>query len=358
MPGDAASDLVPRQTAPFNAETPMRALAEPITPTRRFYVRSHFDVPALEPEAWRLRLGGAVARPEVLSLAHLRELPPARGVVTLECAGNGRTALAPRPSGVPWAYGAVGTAEFAGASLAALLERAGLAPDAREVLFVGADAGEVRPGRREAFRRSLPLEAARHPDTLLAWEMNGEPLTPAHGAPLRLVVPGWYGMASVKWLVGIEVLREPFTGWYQRREYVYAGPGDLPDGEPDLRGAEPVTRIRVRSVFAAPEDGETLPPGPIDLAGSAWSGGGAIRRVEVSWDGGRTWSEAAVRAPRSPHGAATWRLRWSPPRPGAYTLMVRARDTSGAVQPLEPVWNRLGYGNNGVHRIRVTVRGA
>lgn len=328
-----------------NAETPWSALAEPLTPADRFFVRSHFGVPRIDPLRWRLRVEGAVRRPLELDLEALQALGAQEATVTLECAGNGRSLLKPTPPGLPWGLGAVGTARFTGLPLEALLRRAGLEPGAREVAFFGADQGEVEGGGVEAYARSLPLEEALRPEVLLAWGMNGAPLPPEHGFPLRLVVPGWYGMASVKWLVRILVLRAPFKGYFQAQDYLYQSPGGR---------VEPVTRIRVRALILTPVQGARLEGGPVEVRGLAWSGYGPVRRVEVSADGGRRWQEAELWA-SSPYAAARWRYLWHPPAPGVYTLMARAQDASGAIQPLEPFWNERGYGNNQVHRVQVEV---
>lgn len=341
--------LIPLEQRPFNAETPLAALAEPITPTPLFYVRNHFDVPRLDPDSWQLRVGGLVEQPLGLSLPELRRFPECTLAVTLECAGNGRARMTPVPPGTPWGYGAAATASFTGTPLTTVVERAGLRPDTVEILFVGADAGDVAPGRPTEFGRSLPVTDALHPDVLLAWEMNGEPLSAAHGSPLRLVVPGWYGVASVKWLVSIEALAAPYGGYFQREKYVYVGERGMSDGMP-------VRRMRVRAVIARPADGEVVEQGPIEIAGSAWSGAAPVVRVEVSGDGGRSWSEAELGRPPSSYAASPWRLEWAPPSPGTHTLAARATDDSGNTQPLEPVWNAQGYGNNAVQRVIVQVR--
>ncbi len=340
-------DLIPVELRPFNAETPLAALAAPLTPAPSFYVRNHFDVPALDSEGFRLRVDGLVRSPLELSLAELRALPRRRSVTaTLECAGNGRTLMRPAPGGTPWRYGAVGTARFTGTPLAAVLDRAGLAPGVLELLFAGADRGEVAPGRAVAFERSLPADAALRGDVLLAWEMNGEPLAPDHGHPLRLIVPGWYGVASVKWLVRISALGKPFEGHYQTEKYVYKGDASAPDGSP-------VSLMRVRAAIARPADGSHVGLGPVEVAGTAWSGSGPVTRVEVSADGGGTWAAATLGRSKSPVAAVPWRFAWSPSGPGEHTLIARAVDAAGHVQPLEPVWNEQGYGNNVAQRVRV-----
>jgi len=340
--------LVTVEENPYNAETPLADLNRGITPTDLFFVRSHFDVPTLDPASYRLTLDGDGPSPMGFSLRDLKAFPPREVTVTLECAGNGRTRLDPPVPGVRWAYGAAGTARFAGTSLSCLLDRAGAGGGAVEVLFVGADRGEVEPGRVVSFQRSLPLPVARHPDTILAWEMNGEPLTRLHGSPLRLVVPRWYAVASVKWLTHVRLLREPFRGHYQDEKYVYEKEAGTPDGTP-------VTTLRARAIIASPGDGEHLPHGALRVAGMAWSGVAPVQCVEVSVDGGRTWQEATLGAPLSEHAWTPWQRPWSPSSPGDYLLMARATDAAGHTQPLESSWNAQGYGNNVVQQVRVKV---
>ncbi len=338
--------LVPIESDPYNAETPLAALRAAETPTSLVYVRNHYGAPQIEGESWRLSVEGAVENPLELTLADLHTLEQRSLVVAMECAGNGRMAMDPRPPGTPWTLGAVSSVSFTGVSLTEVLQWARPVPETVEVLFEGADRGEVEPGREEAYRRSLPGAVARHPDTLLAWQMGGALLTRNHGAPLRLVVPGWYGMASVKWLTRIVVLADSFDGYYQRERYVYVGERGISDGTP-------VTLIRVRSVIAQPMDGEVLSAGPIEIAGTAWSGAGRVVRVEVSIDGGATWIDSDLGRSPSAYSATPWRLTVMAD-PGAYLIMARATDESGARQPERPVWNKHGYANNAVQTVRVT----
>lgn len=333
---------------PYNAESPIATLAEPITPTRLFYVRSNFAVPEIDRDRWSLRVYGEVDLPETLTWEALQALPQETVTLTMECAGNGRQMLSPVPSGTPWNLGAVSTASFTGVPLHHLLDRVRPRAAAREVVFVGADGGEIDGVHVAAFERSLPIPVAYDPGVMLVWAINGEPLPPHHGYPLRLVVPGWYGMASVKWLVGIRLVAEPFLGPFQSERYVYIREHGVPDGTP-------VTRIRVRSLIAAPQSGAELPLGPLVIAGSAWSGHGHIRAVEVSTDGGANWRGAMLGDPPSPHAATPWRFEWTPPAPGRYELVSRAADDAGNIQPLRQVWNAQGYGNNVVQRVEVEV---
>lgn len=340
--------LVPVTEDPYNAETPLSSLLEDVTPLDLVYVRNHFDVPQLDATNWSLDVNGAVKIPISISYAEIQELPAQTLTIALECAGNGRKTMDPVPSGTAWGYGAVSIVEITGTSVSNVLRKAGISEGAVEVAFHGADRGEVQPSRIEQFVRSLPLEVALHADTLLVWKMNKQPLTPRHGFPVRLVVSGWYGMASVKWLRRVEVLTEPYSGFFQCEHYVYL------DEEGTQQG-DPVRRIRARSLIVSPGDGAVLRNGEIDVVGIAWSGHGAIAQVEVSVDGGARWLEAELDPQASPYGVQKWRYAWRPELPGTRTLVSRARDSLGNSQPASQRSNRLGYGNNGPHAIVVSV---
>jgi sulfane dehydrogenase subunit SoxC len=332
-----------------NHGLPLEALRDPITPAGLHYLLIHYDIPAVDPKAFRLELGGAVERPLEVSLDELRSRERVALPVTFECAGNGRALLEPRPLSQPWLTEAVGTAEWAGTPLRPLLDEAGVRPEAVEVLFTGLDRG-VEGGVPQAYERALAL-----PDTegaLLAYEMNGAPLPPQHGFPLRLVVPGWYGMTNVKWLARITLLEEPFQGYQQAVGYrLYDA-----DGVP----GEPVTRMLPRSLTVPPgvPDFATrerrLEPGPVTLTGRAWSGHGPIERVEVSTDGGASFAPALLDDPLGEAAWRGWRFEWDAPE-GEHVLCSRATDAAGNTQPLEPRWNLKGYANNAVERIAVTV---
>lgn len=343
---------------PFNAETPMPLMARPETPASAFYVRNHFPVPSIDAGSYRLSLKGLFERTGELTLEQIRsEFGPSRTIsLFLECAGNGRTTLQPPVPGTPWGFGAAGTATFTGLPLTALLEGVGVKPGVSELVFEGADAGEVPTGRSERYGRSLTPEEAENPDILLAWEMGGRPLTADHGAPLRLIVPGFYGMASVKWLTTITASPEPYQGFYQVGTYRYYG--ETFNGQrtatPDNA---PVGRIRVRSLIAEPSAGATLPKSqPLTVRGIAYSGIASIRCVDLSIDGGETWEPAEVTQP--PHADAYQPARFSltlpaPGREGPLTILSRATDQAGHTQPTQQVWNTHGYGNNIVHAVRI-----
>jgi DMSO/TMAO reductase YedYZ molybdopterin-dependent catalytic subunit len=338
-----------------NHGLPLEALRYEVTPPGLHYVLVHYDIPegsGADPAAWRLSVGGRIRTPLTLGLAELRTLPAVTRRVTMECAGNGRARLTPRPVSQPWLVEAVGTADWTGVPLGAVLERAGVLPDAVDAVFTGADHG-VERGVEQDYRRSLPLATALgdDPGVLLAYAMNGQPLPPQHGHPLRLVVPGWYGMAHVKWLREITLVAEPFTGFQQSVAYRYRQTPEEP--------GEPVTRIAPRALMVPPGFPDFMSrvrivrPGPVELQGRAWSGYGPVVRVEVSADAGATWADAAV-APGPPHDRAWqhWYARWTA-RPGRHVLMVRATDAGGRTQPVEQPWNRGGFGNNQVQRVDV-----
>jgi sulfane dehydrogenase subunit SoxC len=341
------------QLAARNHGMPLETLREPITPVGLHYLLIHFDIPAVDPQAWRLTVDGLVERPLELGLDELRGRPASEVVATMECAGNGRARIEPHVVSQPWLLEAVGTGRWAGLRLRDLLEQAGVADGAIEVLFTGLDRG-VENGEEQSFQRSLPLVEALRDEVILAYDLNGAPLPPQHGFPLRLLVPGWYGMTNVKWLTRITVIDEPFRGFQQARGYHLR----LDPDEPGV----PLARIQPRALLEPPGIPEflsrerTLPLGPCRLAGRAWSGQAPVAGVDVSVDGGRTWARASL----EPDELGPWAWRrftfdWTPGDPGRYELCCRARDEAGNVQPGEPAWNVGGYANNAVQRIAVTV---
>ena len=340
--------LNPVTRSPYNAETPLPALHDDRTPAESFYVRNHFDVPTIDINQFLLHVNGATTNPLALALDQIKAFPETSSLVILECAGNGRSRMKPAIKGTPWNLGAISRAEFTGTSLHNLLQETDLSEDVIEVGFSGADQGEIHTGGIESYTRSLPLEVALHPDTLLVWEMNGEPLTQQHGYPLRLVVPGWYGMASVKWLREITLLNQPFEGFFQTQEYVYIGEDGTEDGTP-------VTSIRVRSLILEPEAGGFYEQGDIRVSGIAWTGGGSVIKVELSFDNGENWIEADITPSKSSSGASRWGYGWLPESTGDYTITVRAQDSNGNLQPLHSRWNQGGYGNNVAHLVNLTI---
>jgi DMSO/TMAO reductase YedYZ molybdopterin-dependent catalytic subunit len=336
-----------------NHGLPLEAMRHDLTPPGLHYVLTHYDIPYVpEDTPWQLSVSGRVRRPLTLDLADLRALPQVTTRVTLECAGNGRALLTPRPVSQPWLVEAVGTAEWTGVPLRLLLAAAGVGTGAVDVVGTGADHG-VERGVEQDYQRALPLDVATgtEPEVLVAYEMNGAPLPPQHGHPLRLVVPGWYGMAHVKWLRELTVTDTPFTGFQQTVAYrLRQDPGDE---------GEPVTRIAPRALLVPPgfpdfmSRARVVRPGTVTLEGRAWSGRAPVTRAEVSTDGGRSWDEADLE-PDTGHRWAwrRWHFNWRA-EPGEFVLSARATDAEGHTQPLEQPWNRGGFANNLVQRVDV-----
>jgi DMSO/TMAO reductase YedYZ molybdopterin-dependent catalytic subunit len=332
---------------------PLEALRYDITPTGMHYTLIHYDIPLVDPASWRLNLHGHVRKNLSLSLEELQQRTARTLRVTLECAGDGRALLQPRPISQPWLTGAIGTAEWTGTPLRHVLEEAGIADEGvREVLFTGMDRG-IEGGVEQDYQRSLPLQAAMHEDVLLAWAMNGAPIEPQHGYPLRLIVPGWYGMAHVKWLRSIEAITYNFEGYQQAVAYRYSQSRSEP--------GEPVSLMRVRSLMIPPGIPDFLtrtrlvPLGTVRLLGRAWSGAGRITAVEVSTDGGTTWAPAEVDEPTHDHSWQSWSYMWDATAPGPHELSCRASDSAGNIQPVEQYWTARGMGNNMVQRVPVVV---
>ena len=353
-------DLIVHEAEPFNAETGLAALTEgPLTATEAFYVRGHAAVPKIDPALWRLRVDGAVERELNLSLATLREALPEREVTaTLQCAGNRRAGLmAVReiPGEAPWGPGATGTATWSGVALADVLALASPLSEAAHVGFEGSDlCMEAIPA--ELFGGSIPLDKACRPEVLLAWTMNGEPLPRVHGAPLRVVVPGYIGARSVKWLERIEVRSTPWPGYFQHVVYRL-----LPeDGTPGPGAGMPLGLVALNSDVLSPADGETVAAGPLEVRGYAFAGGERhVARVDVSLDGGASWSQAELLEDLGRWAWRHWRITVEL-APGEHEILVRAWDSSAATQPEDDatLWNPKGYVNNARPRVRVRASAA
>ena len=353
-PYGTRADMIVHEDQPFNAESGLATLAETLTPTDGFYVRAHGDVPDLDPGSWRLRVDGAVERELELSLATLQEAFVQREVTaTLQCAGNRRAgliALRDIPGEAPWGPGATGTATWTGVALADVLALAGPRGDAEHVGLVGADlCPEATPA--QLFGGSIPLDKASRREVLLAWGMNGEPLPPVHGAPVRVVVPGYIGARSVKWLERVEVRSTPWPGYFQ--DVVYRL---LPeDGTPGPGAGMPLGLVALNSEVVSPADGATVPSGAVAVRGYAFAGGERyVARVDVSLDGGSTWSPAELLDDLGPWAWRHWRTVLDL-APGDHEVVVRAWDSSAATQPEHEssLWNPKGYVNNARPRIRV-----
>jgi sulfane dehydrogenase subunit SoxC len=334
-----------------NRGMPLEALRYSTTPTGLHFLLTHFDIPAGDVVSWRLEVGGLVERPLTLRVADLEARPRVTRRVTMECAGNGRGLLHPRPLSQPWLQEAIGTAEWTGTPLAGILEEASSRPGAIDVVFTGADAG-MEANQVQRYQRSMKLGEALRDDILLAYQMNGEDLPPQHGGPVRLIVPGWYGMASVKWLVSINVTDRPFDGHYMVGTYRYS----------KLKGelGEPVTHQRVRALMIPPGIPDfftrtrLVEAGLVKLEGRAWAGRRGVGRVEISTDAGKSFADARLEPPNDPCCWQAWSFDWDA-RPGRTTLIVRGTDSEGEAQPLETFWTYRGLGNNVAQRVEVVV---
>jgi len=315
------------------------SLEGPLTPNEQFYIRDHFPAPALANEEWKLQLSGHVRTPLTMRYAEILRLPRHDLAVTVECAGNGV------------GEGGVSTANWTGIALRPLLERAGLLPGVKHIRLVGADRGSVGSSSGAVpYSRSLPLEKALHPDTILAYGMNGSPLPREHGHPLRAMVPGWYGMDSVKWLVQMEALKASDKGYFMTQAYIATRLQTI--------GSEqrPVTRMHVKSQIACPRNDEVISPGPYRVRGAAWAGENPVAKVEVSTDGGGTWADASLKTEARPYVWTLWEYRWVPGTPGIYTLLARATDNQGGTQSNSRDSLRMdSYEQNFYHSVRCQV---
>ncbi len=344
-----------RSEDPLNLEMPFERLDNFITPLESFYVRTHFPIPAIDRDAWWLNVEGEVEKPFAINYEELLELESRTIPATLECAGNNRNFLEPKVKGVQWDLGAVGTAAWTGIPLSILLDRAEVKPGAREVILEGADGGVLedpkRPSGKVQFARSIPLAKART-DVLLAYQMNGNDLPPQHGFPLRAIVPGWYAMASIKWLQRVIVTDRPFTGYYQTMDYAYwARRGDIAE-------LVPLTEMQIKAEIAKPAQGEIVPANSnVRVHGAAWTSDGEITKVELSTDGGSTWSETNPIDKPTRNAWRRWEYTWHTPlKAGQATLIARATDSHGCSQPAERDPDRGTYMINHLLPISVEVR--
>ncbi|HEU4684229.1 MAG TPA: sulfite oxidase [Nitrospira sp.] len=350
--------LTVRVSRPFDAETPVGELNTFLTPTHRFFVRSHFGPPPSEhlaDDRWRLHVGGLVERATGFSMADLRRFSPVSLTAVLQCSGNGRAHHRPRVPGVQWDRGAVGNAQWTGVRLREILETAGVKPEAQHVRFQGADRPVV--DRVPLFTRSIPLAKAAHPDTILAYEMNGHPLPLLHGAPLRLITPGWMAESCIKWLTDIVVQDGEADGYYMQQAYRTpvrpVQPSDQLDGVPTTT----VDRMVVKSLITRPAEGESLARGPVTIQGVAWSGEAKVVAIEVSFDEGVTWEPARFVGEGHPYAWRQWQYVWNPKQTGSRSILCRATDERGETQPARSPWNPGGFLWNGWDRVTVTVAG-
>ena len=339
-------------------EASLPSLVDEVTPTGRFFIRSHFSVPHLTREEWQLHVGGLVDRPVTMGYEEFQSLPHRDLISTMECAGNSRSTVRPKPEGVLWGHGAVSTGRWRGVPLRTLLDRVGVRPSAVEVVLEGADRGkEPGIGSDLSYAMSIDLPKALHPDTLLVDEMNGEPLAPSHGFPVRAIVPGYYGMASVKWLTQISAVDRPFEGYFRARAYTY-----IREGQRASDPRTPASFIRVKSLINWPREGQILATGPHVIRGAAWSGEAPILRVDVSISppsgAGEVWHSARLHPAQSRYAWSHWDLLCDLPDPGFYLIRARATDELGNTQPVQAEWNFRGIGNNSIHCVPIEVQAA
>lgn len=337
-----------------NHGMPLELMRHAVTPLGAHYLLTHYDVPYADAESWRVEVTGLVERELSLSVADLRARPEVTRTVTMECAGNGRARLRPRPVSQPWLHEAVGTMRWTGTPLSDVLREAGVRDSAVDVVFTGADHG-VERGVEQDYARSLSVEEALGGEALLVWACNGVDLPPQHGFPVRLLVPGWYGMTSVKWLRRIEAVAEPFDGPQMRAYRLRQDPAE--------EGVA-LTRIDPRALMVPPgfpdfmSRQRVLRPGRHTLEGRAWSGWAPVTRVQVSVDDGATWTDADLSPADDPLTWCGWSWTWEVSTPGRYAVVVRATDASGRTQPVGQPWNRGGFANTSPQRVEVTVLGA
>lgn len=347
--------LITREKEPVNLEFPFPTLKDRIIPNHRFFVRTHFPIPKTDTATWQLTIDGEVSKEIKLSYDELITLPSKTVMATIECAGNSRSFLVPKAKGLLWEQGGIGNAEWTGVPLSVLLDKAGIKDGAIEIILEGADKGEVTeepksPGTIH-FVRSLPITKARQPEVIVAYKMNGKSLSPEHGFPVRAIIPGWYGMASVKWLTRITATNTPYEGYWQTIEYAY---WKRKNGLPTLTA---VTTTQVKAEIARPVLHEVIPTGkPYRIYGAAWCGDSEVVLVEISTDKGTTWQKATLLDKAIPFAWRLWEYNWLVTNaPGHYKVMARATDKQGNSQPLEHDKDRRNYMVNLIQTIEIEI---
>ena len=351
-----AGPLKVHVSRPFDAETPVHEFTSFLTPNHRFFVRSHFGPPVpdlVSEEVWKLRVGGLVERPREFVLKELRQMEPVTVTAVVQCSGNGRAFHRPKVPGVQWERGAVGNARWTGVRLRDVLLQAGVNQAVRHVQLQGADRPVV--ASVPLFVRSIPLEKALHPDTILAYEMNGRPLPLLHGAPLRVITPGWMADSCIKWLTDITLQADEAQGYYMQTAYRVPVTPVTPGGSPSGQAMTPVEAMVVKSLIAAPQEGATVGAGPVTIQGVAWGGEVKVVNVEVSVDDGKSWEPARLVGEDQPYGWRQWQYVWKAKTAGMFTILCRATDGRGNVQPAASPWNPSGFLWNGWDRVMITV---
>jgi sulfite oxidase len=346
-------DMIVRSYRFFDLETPVEYFNTWLTPAEHFFVRNHMHEPsAIDPATWKVTIGGEVEKPYELSLAELSKLESHSVVNTLECAGNGRAFQRPKVPGVQWQKGGVSTGRFAGPRLRDLLDRAGVKPTGKHVMFRGLD--EV-PGKVPPFVRSIPIEKALNDDTLIATHLNGAPLPKHNGFPARALTPGWIGAASCKWLTEIKVLDKEFEGNFMSPGYRMPNQPVKPGEAVKPEDTHPAAALNVKSAIASPADGSSV-HSHLQIQGVAWAGEADVTKVEISVDGGSSWLPAQLGKDKARFAWRMFSLQWKAPNPGDYVIMSRATDSQGRTQPAAPVWNPSGYLNNAIDQVKIHVQ--
>jgi sulfite oxidase len=344
---DDGSTLLPRWTPPLAREMPIVSANSWVTPTACFYIFNHSEPFDIDIKKWSVRVGGEVEHPLSLTLRQLKSMHQVEVTNTLECAGNGRAFSNPRVTGVQWERGAVGNAIFRGPRLADILARAKIRKTTKHIIFTGADSASHSEPR---FVRSIPIEKALDPQTILATRMNESLLSREHGFPVRVIVPGWIGAASVKRVTALWAAEHEAAGKYMHDSYRL--PLDPSAGD---AGSFALTSLRVKSIITQPLNGQRVSPGPITIRGVAWAGEAQIARVEISTDAGVSWAAAHLERSRAKYAWRAWEQSWLPLAEGTHEIWARATDSTGQIQPLEPRWNARGYMWNGVDKVAISV---
>ncbi|MDI6802173.1 MAG: molybdopterin-dependent oxidoreductase [Thermodesulfovibrionales bacterium] len=336
---------------PIVLEMPLDGFEHFITPTEMFFVRNNIGQPAIDIQKWSLTIDGEVKSPLRLTMNELKRFEGVEAIVTLECYGNSRGFFDPKASGNQWKHGGIGTAKWKGVRLKDVLEKANITDRAKHIIFDGADEPFVPTA--PDFKRSIPVEKAMSPETLLVYEMNGAPLPVYHGYPLRVLVPGWGGSCSVKWLISIDVSEKQFDGVYMADKYRTPINPVKPGTKVSPKNMRVLTDIDVKSIIFSPSDGARVSTGEALIRGYAWTGDAEIVRVDVSTDSGRTWQKAKIVKNGERYVWSLWEYRWKAQKPGSYLLMCRATDSKGRLQPISADWNQDGYLFNAMDKVRI-----